>query len=416
MTSHFPNILVPPAVLSVAGLNSYIQSLLEEDPELLQVWVTGEVSSASSHRSGLFFTLQDPDARAALRCVVWNTQQESLAMVPVPGEQVIVLGRIRLYPQRGEYQLVVWQSLPAGEGLLALRYRQLRDRLAAEGLFDSARKRALPSHPQTIAVVTSSQAAAWGDIQRTLRSRYPGLQVLLSTAIVQGAQAPTSIVSAIQRVSRDGRAQVLLLSRGGGASEDMACFNDERVVRAIAECPIPVITGIGHDRDESLADLVADVCAHTPTAAAQQIVPDLLELQLQHDERVRTLVSVLAICFNQAKENLQQQRLRLQRLPLALYLSQERRELARLQQRLVQVSKQKVQHQQVHQQLLTQKLYSLNPQTILQRGYAVVRQRGGALVRRASTLQPGQELDIQLASGQVKVRITEISAIPDEQA
>jgi exodeoxyribonuclease VII large subunit len=414
--SNFPNILLPPSVLSVAGLNGYIQSLLEQDQELLQVWVTGEVSSANAHRSGLFFTLQDPDTKAALRCIVWNTQLESLAMMPVPGEQVIVLGRIRLYPQRGEYQLVVWQSLPAGEGLLALRYRQLRDRLAAEGMFDLSRKQSLPPHPQTVAVVTSRQAAAWGDIQRTLQSRYPGLWVILSPAFVQGDQAPASIATAIQRVIQDGRAQVLLLSRGGGASEDLACFNDERVVRAIAECPIPVITGIGHERDQSLADLVADVCAHTPTAAAQRVVPDLLELKIQHQERVRSLISSLSICFNRAQGPLEQQRIRLQRLPLNLYLSQEIRTIARLKQQLIQAGRQQLQHQRSQQKLLAQTLHSLDPQVILERGYAVVRHSSGAVVRTAATLQLGEELRIQLASGQVKVKITELPPTVNEKA
>ena len=275
MTSYLPPLLVPDTALSVAGLTAYIQALLEQDNHLNQVWVTGEVSSATRYRSGLFFTLQDPDVKAAVSCVVWNSQLEKLTTLPVQGEQLILLGRIHVHPQRGQYQLIVWQALPAGEGLRALRYRQLRHRLEAEGLFNPARKRSLPLHPRTVAVVTSPQAAAWGDIQRTLRRRYPGLHVLFSPALVQGDQAPVSIVNAIRRVERDSRSDVLILSRGGGAIEDMACFNDERVVRAIADCSIPVIAGIGHQRDETLADLVADVCAHTPTAAAEQAVPQL---------------------------------------------------------------------------------------------------------------------------------------------
>ena len=196
--------------------------------------------------------------------------------MPAVGEQIIVLGSIRLYPARGEYQLSVWQAIPAGVGLQALRFQQLKNRLTAEGLFDDERKQPLPTHPQTIAVVTSPTAAAWGDIQKTLKSRYPGLQVLFSPATVQGEQAPNSIAKAIQRVEKDGRAEVLILGRGGGAVEELACFNDERVVRAIAECSIPIITGIGHQRDESLADLAADASVHTPTAAAEIVVPSLM--------------------------------------------------------------------------------------------------------------------------------------------
>ena len=204
------------APISVGGITAYIQELLEQDGQLRQVWITGEVSSTNHHRKGLFFTLTDPQDKAAISCVAWHGQLEKLAQVPVMGEQVIVLGSIRLYPVRGQYQLTVWQSLPAGSGLLALRYRQLRGFLAAEGLFDLERKKPLPLHPQTVAVVTSASAAAWGDMQKTLGQRYPGLQVLFSPAIVQGEQAPASIVKGIERVEKDGRAEVLILARGGG--------------------------------------------------------------------------------------------------------------------------------------------------------------------------------------------------------
>lgn len=405
MSSHLPNLLVPPTVLSVAGLTNYIQALLEQDEELLQVWVTGEVSSASRYRSGLFFTLQDPDARAALQCVVWTAQLERLTILPLQGEQVIVLGRIRVYPQRGQYQLMVWQVLPAGEGLRALRYRQLRDRLAAEGLFAPERKRPLPPHPQTLAVVTSPQAAAWGDIQRTLKFRYPGLRVLFSPALVQGDQAPASIVAAIRRVELDRRAEVLILARGGGATEDMACFNDERVVRAIAECPIPVIAGIGHQRDESLADLVADVYAHTPTAAAQLAVPCLADLELQHRERLHSLHLAVNQRLQELRGQLQRQKTRLQRLQLDRQLSQETAAIARLRQRLEQVTQQRTHQAAQHHQLLAQKLQALDPKAVLQRGYAVVRQTSGEIVRRSETVAPEQELQIQLGAGWLQVKV-----------
>jgi exodeoxyribonuclease VII large subunit len=384
--------------------------LLEQDQELIQVWVTGEVSSASHHRSGLFFTLQDPDEQAVIHCVVWQNQLDKLAILPVRGEQLILLGRLRLYPQRGHYQLMVWQVLPAGEGLRALRYRQVRDRLEAEGLFAPERKRPLPLHPQTIAVVTSPQAAAWGDIQRTLKSRYPGLRVLFSPALVQGEQAPASIVAAIERVERDGRAEVLILSRGGGATEDMACFNDERVVWAIAECSMPVIAGIGHQRDESLADLVADVYAHTPTAAAQQAVPQLSELYAQHQERVSSLYFAFNHHLEVGQAQLQRQKARLRRLQLDRQIAQEIVAIARMRQQLIQITTQRVQQALQHQQLLVQKLKTLDPQAVLKRGYAVVRQKNGQIVRQMEALESEQELSIQLGCGHVKVKVIEIFA------
>jgi YD repeat-containing protein len=180
----------------------------------------------------------------------------------------------------------VQQVLPMGEGLQALKLQKLKQRLSAEGLFDRERKRSLPTQPQIIAVVSSPTAAAWGDIRRTLLSRYPGVLVLLSPATVQGETAPQSIERAIDRVVIDGRAEVLILARGGGAVEDLSCFNSEIVVRAISECSIPVVTGIGHERDESLADLVADVRMATPTAAAAIVVPAQEDLADEHYARV----------------------------------------------------------------------------------------------------------------------------------
>jgi exodeoxyribonuclease VII large subunit len=407
MTSYLPDSLVPTA-LSVAGLTAYIQALLEQDHQLRQVWVTGEVSSANRHRSGLFFTLQDPDAKAALSCVVWNSQLEKLVKQPIGGEQLIVLGSIRLYPQRGQYQLSVWQVLPAGEGLLALRYRQLRNRLEAEGLFDPKRKRSLPPHPHTIAVVTSPSAAAWGDIQKTLHRRYPGLHVLFSPAIVQGDLAPASLVAAIERVERDGRAQVLILSRGGGAVEELACFNDEQMVRAIANCSIPVLTGIGHQRDESLADLVADECAHTPTAAAERVVPELAELYAQHQQRIAAVNDAVNQQLETAHDQLQSITNRLRRLRLDQQVQQRLQSLTWKRQQLLQATTRRLQLADQHCGLLQQKLATLDPEAVLKRGYAVVRQENGAIARIAAELALGQDLSIQLGQGQIKVKITEI--------
>ena len=408
MTSIFRDSLIPEAALSVGGLTDYIQELLEQDEQLRQVWVIGEVSSASRHRSGVFFTLQDPDTKASIQGVVWTSQLSKLVQPPVPGEQVIILGSIRLYPQRGQYQLQTWQALPAGEGLQALRYRQLRNRLEAEGLFDPERKRSLPTHPQIIAVVTSPQAAAWGDIQRTLRRRYPGLRVLLSPAQVQGEQAPASIAQAIVRVERDGRAQLLILSRGGGASEDLACFNDERVVRAIADCSIPVLTGIGHQRDESLADLVADACAHTPTAAAELAVPELIALYAEHQQRQRALHNAVNQVLETSHNQLQQLKERLQRLPLKRQLYDEQKAIASKRQQLVQATSRRFQQATQHCQFLRQKLATLDPENVLKRGYAVVRMENGTIARKAANLVSGQELQIQLGEGQVKVKVTKI--------
>jgi len=385
-----PNLL-PETALTVAGLTDYVKLLLESDWELQQVWVVGEVSSASDRPSGTFFTLREPDGSASIRCTIWSSQRDRLACQPAVGEQVFVLGGLRLYRKRGEYQLSVWQAFPAGAGLEAMRRRQLRDRLAAEGLFDPKRKRPLPSHPRCLAVVTSPAAAAWGDIQRTLRQRFPGLTVLLSPAVVQGERAPSSIARAVARVAADGRAEVLVLARGGGASEDLACFDDEGVVRAIATSPIPVLTGIGHERDESLADLAADRCAHTPTAAAELAVPDLTSLRARHHKLALDLASSVRRCYERERQDLDRLATQLRQLPRNRTWERSRQ----------------------HCQLLREKLNALDPRAVLQRGYATV-SRDAAIVRSAAEVAPRDELTVRLGRGRLVVRVQAIDERGDE--
>jgi exodeoxyribonuclease VII large subunit len=200
--------------ISIDRLTSYIEQALTQTDRLRQVWVTGEVSSASFHPSGIYFTLKDPVGKATLPAVIWKDRLPDLETKPQVGTQICALGTISVYAPHGKYQFQVQQTIPIGEGLQALRYQKLRRRLADEGLFDRDRKQSLPSHPRTIAVVTSATAAAWGDIQRTILMRYPGLLVLLSPATVQGEAAPGSIVRAIDRAILDDRAEVIILARG----------------------------------------------------------------------------------------------------------------------------------------------------------------------------------------------------------
>lgn len=397
------------APLSVGGLVDYIKALLEENSRLRRVWVVGEVSSANNHSKGLFFNLADLDGNATINCVAWRSQFPKLGALPNVGEQVMVLGTVKVYPQRSSYQITVWQVIPTGDGLKALRLRQLKQRLEAEGLFDPQYKRPLPTLPHTIAVVSSPQAAAWGDIQRSLAQHHPGLHILFSPAIVQGESAPASIVAALARVAQDGRAEVVILARGGGASEDLDGFDDERVVRAVAECPIPVITGIGHQRDESLADLAADWCAHTPTAAALAAVPALADLATDHHQRrdrLQTLVNAALVAALDEVHSLGQ---RLQRLRLDQRLAQQQEQVAQLKRRLAYGTQGELRRATDRCQALRAHLMTLDPDTVVRRGYALVKDEAGDLVTQADTLHPGQTLQIQLAQGQVTAQVVDIS-------
>lgn len=402
---------IPQGTLTVESVAQYIKVCLEDDLNLQKIWVLGEISSVNRSGKGTYFTLQDPTSNQSIACVVWNSYDRRLEVNPQQGEQVIVLASVKTYAQQSRYQLSVVQIRSAGEGLQALRYQQLRDRLYEEGLFDPDIKLPLPKHPHTIAVVTSPNAAAWGDIQTTLRNRYPGLRVLLSPATVQGETAPNSIARAIDRVMADGRAEVIILARGGGATEDLACFNDERVVRAIATCTIPIISGIGHDRDESLADLAADYAAHTPTAAAEVVVPDLQALTDQHLHRVMSVQDSVNYAISHHQDKLQQFQRRMQLVRPDRQLDQAQQQLHWLKQQIIQSMRSKLTQHQSTQTRLETKLAALDPHAVLVRGYAVVRSELASqktVVRSITDLTIGQIVELQLGEGQATAKIVKI--------
>ena len=387
MSGNIPEQFIEKPPISVAGITFYIKEILEQDYQLQQISVIGEVSSTNLNSGSLYFTLSESDNSASIPCAIWRNTLQNIHHKPQKGEQIIVTGTISFYLPRGNYKLIVNTVYLAGEGIQNLRYLQLRSRLKAEGLFDQKNKRTLPKFPKTLAVVTSDNAAAWGDIKRTIKQRYPLVKILLSLTLVQGEFAPITIIKAIQKVELDGRAEVIILARGGGAIEDLSCFNDERVIRVIADCKIPIITGIGHQRDETLTDLVADYSAHTPTAAAEKVVPNQNQLYDEYYQIVARIIDALRTRLNEEKANLKSLKNRLKNIP----------------QTSITLDKAIVKYQ-----ILKQKLAALNPRAVLSRGYAVVQKTDGKLVNSTTDLSKDQELIIQLNSGKVKVKIMDL--------
>lgn len=273
---------------SVRDLTDRIRVVLENDSELAGVAVRGEISNFTRSVNGhCYFVLKDDQAQ--LSAVMWKSQAARGVFRPENGMRVIAFGRITVYPQRGQYQMVVNELKPDGLGDLFVAYLQLKARLEKEGLFEPGRKRALPAFARRVGLVTSPRGAALHDMVTTLRRRYPGVDIVISPAVVQGAEAPPSIVRALRRLARlrgsDDAVDVIIVGRGGGSFEELNAFNDEAVARAMVASPVPVVSGVGHETDFTIADLVADERAATPTAAAARVVPDCVEAAL----RVRQL-------------------------------------------------------------------------------------------------------------------------------
>ena len=432
-------------VLRVAELNFAIKQLLENNVPLL--WVRGEISNLVKAASGHFyFSLKDDQAQ--VRCVMFRHKNQLLSDSVANGQQVEVLAVVTLYEQRGDFQLTVEQVRPAGLGVLYERFAQLKSKLESEGLFDTASKRPLPSYPRRIGIVTSLQAAALRDVLATLRLRLPDVPVVLYPAAVQGAGSAEQIAAAVRAASQRAECDVLIVCRGGGSIEDLWAFNEEGVARAIAASAIPVISGIGHETDFTIADFVADERAPTPTAAAQRAVPDRYALLrtlrdlVQHlrraqRNRLRNVMQTVdylqrrlvhpAQQLQRQTQRLEQLRQRMQRAyvyrrqhqdwqwqSLAQRLRAVSGDFARLQDRQTSLAARlanamRAAHAQHAAQMenIAQHLVLLDPRQVLARGYSMVQDANGCVMSDASGLVAGAELRITFAQGWARTEVKE---------
>jgi len=393
-----------PPTWSVTELTRYLRELLESDANLQDVWVSGEVSNLSRPTSGhLYFTLKD--AKAALKCVMWRNVALRQTFVLRDGEAVEVHGAISVYEAGGSYQLYADLIRPLGEGVLYQEFLRLKARLEAEGLFEASRKRAIPRWPQRIGIVTSPTGAALRDILNTLRRRYPLAQVILAPTAVQGDEAIPGIVEGLKNLNALAGADVILLARGGGSIEDLWAFNDERVARAIAASAAPVISGVGHETDFTIADFVADLRAPTPTAAAELATP--------HQDDLRALCADLLQRLERSGQTLLAAcRWQLTNLHNRLHLRSPQARLRNDLQRLDDLSRRsslalrhKYQLKRTQLTALEQRLAALNPLAILGRGFAVVSHLDGRLVRSVEHTHPGDRLNVRVSDGTFGVEV-----------
>lgn len=437
-------------VFTVTRLNSAVRMILEQDLGL--VWLTGELSNLAMPSSGhWYFSLKDLGAQ--VRCAMFKGNNRRVAFRPQDGMQVLVQARVSLYEPRGDYQLIIESMQPAGDGVLALRFEELKRRLGAEGLFDEGRKRPLPREPRAVGLVTSSTGAALHDMLTVLKRRAPDLPVFIYPTQVQGSAAISQIVAAIALANRRAEVDVLIVGRGGGSLEDLWCFNEEVVARAIANSAIPVISAVGHEVDVTISDFAADLRAPTPSAAAELVAPDqsaraqrlahlwqrLVQAMNRHQTAARHGFVLLQkrLDHQDPKRRLEQQSQRLDELSARLQqllnqrLHQGERRLANLELRLQANSPERLlaagkrRHQLAQERLhaliakrqdqashrlamLTARLDGVSPLATLGRGYSITRTQSGDVINRAAQVNAGQTLVTTLAEGHLQVRVEEV--------
>ena len=398
-------------VLSVGQLNDYIKTRLDGDPHLRNIAIRGELSNYMMYPSGHhYFTLKDETG--AVKCVMFKSAAVRLRFRPENGMKVIAMGSVTVYVRDGVYQLYCTGLVLDGIGDLYAAFEQLKARLGAQGLFDPAHKKPLPKFPGTIGIVTSSAGAAVHDMLRILRKRYPLTSVKLLPVRVQGVEAPAEIAGAIYYANQHKLADLLIVGRGGGSMEDLWCFNDEMVARAIFESEIPVISAVGHEPDVTISDFVADLRAATPSNAAELAVPDQDALRQSLDDMHGAMVIAMQSKINRAGERLEQLSNRpVLRSPLASFEGRKQ-SLQLLQNRLIAAQSGRVAAQR--QRFIAQvgKLDAMSPMKVLTRGYAMVATEDGTIVRSVSDVKPKQPIAVRVSDGTIVATV--IGGKPNE--
>jgi len=390
----------PPKHLTVSELTAKIRGILE--PTFAEVWVQGEVSNTRPAASGhLYFSLKDATATIAAASFGWSKRRPPFEVKD--GLQVLVHGKVSVYPARGNYQLIVDRIEPLGAGALALAFEQLKTKLAAEGLFDPRRKRTLPPFPKKIAVVTSPSGAAIRDMLNILRRRAPHVEVLVVPAVVQGDEAPRQLIGGLDAVNQYGLAEIVVLARGGGSIEDLWCFNDENLARAIARSKLPVISAVGHEIDFTISDFVSDLRAPTPSAAAELVTghwADVSRQVLQARDRLRSFVV----------RDLAQRRNLLAHLSARVVspldkLREQAQRTDDLAMRLERAMKTRLEHRRLAMGRILGKMEALSPLKVLERGYSIAMKDDGTVVRSRAQLNPNEIVTVTFHDGKAQAKI-----------
>lgn len=391
--------------LSVSQITGQIKKSLEEG--YASVWIKGEISNLTKHGSGhWYFTLKDSGAQ--LGAVMFRGQNQRVRFDATHGMEVTAHGRISVYPPQGRYQLIVDQLLPAGQGDLHLAFEALKEKLSAEGLFDPELKQNLPSYPTKIGIVTSPTGAAIQDMLNILKRRFPLTDILLLPVKVQGEGAAGEIGQAINILNDRKDVDVLIVGRGGGSLEDLWAFNEEVVARAISRSQIPVVSAVGHETDITISDFVADLRAPTPSAAAELVVPDQLELSNQLEHAANRLQKEILFKVQKYEDRIQAiERSYAMKRP-QLIMDELIQHLDVMEDRAIRSSKEKISSLNTSIDTFAHRIEALNPLAILKRGYSVVTNAGGEVVRSATQVKVDENLNIRLSDGELEADVKQI--------
>lgn len=394
--------------LSVSDANKYIKALMDNDALLSAISIKGEISNLKYHTSGhLYFTLKDQDSE--MSAVMFRSAAANMRFTAKNGMSVTAYGRISVYEKSGKYQIYVSAMTDNGIGDLRLEFERLYRKLEAEGLFAQARKKKLPKIPSCIGIVTSPTGAAVRDMINVTGRRWPSAKILIYPSLVQGEGAPESLCRGLELMEAYGACDVIIIGRGGGSIEDLWAFNDERVVRAVADCSVPIISAVGHETDFTLCDFVADCRAPTPSAAAEIAVPDREEWRLRVDEALSRLENVFGRTLQSKASKLNELSARLALSSPEARLEREKSALLHREKLLRIAIEQQLRTRQDRLVALSQRLVVMNPLSILSRGYTMGIKQDGRVASSASMLEAGESLKLIFADGSANAQISSVN-------
>ncbi len=401
-------------VLTVSQVNMYLKQVIDGDRNLKNIFVSGEISNFKSNYSSGHFYFSLKDSNSTIRAVMFSSSAQRVRFRPEDGMKVIVTGRVSVYEVSGQYQLYVDSMQPDGMGALAVAYEQLKNKLAAQGLFDESHKRPLPALPKRIGVITSPTGAVIQDIKNVVSRRCPLTEIVLYPAAVQGDGAPEQLTRGVRYFSTERNVDVIIIGRGGGSFEDLNCFNDENLVWAIYDSKVPIVSAVGHETDFTLCDFAADLRAPTPSAAAELAVPDKAELEKSVENAFSRISALVSERLYTSYQDIDRLRDSVAALHPEKYIESERLSVELLSTRISAATESRLDLERARTEALANQINALSPIRLLQKGYSVTT-KNGKCVTSASALKAGDRVSVRFADGTAECTVNNMETMEAEK-